>query len=168
MLSAHLAVIKNPFSTAVPTAKVPDGRSPTSLSTRWHVSDSVASTSGKFLFVLQPSPTCPLISAGVTTNTVNYTYNAGPSEFSMSVQGKPTGLNTIVEPALVSTDPTAISIDITDGTTDSFPVALDTAPKANAAPTMPLRNFRSLRTTTSGCGSSIGYTGFNILLILLL
>lgn len=156
MLSAHLAVIKNPFSTAVPTAKVPDGRSPTSLSTRWHVSNSKSSKTGKFLFCLQPSATCPLIVSGVSAdNTVVYEFQAGPTEFAVSKRPDPLTVTSGTPPtaapasaALTIPDtfsqiPVAVANNIT-GQSTNFPFGA-----AEVGPKSTLNNNQELRLVTS-------------------
>lgn len=71
-INAHIAVMRNPFSTAVPTAKVPDGRSPTSLSIRNNITESFVVQSGKAVFCLTPFYSAPVqVLSDVTTSVTN-------------------------------------------------------------------------------------------------
>lgn len=58
-LNAHLAVMRNPFSTAVPSPKVMDGRAALSSSERANTSFPLTSSGGKMTILLIPGYTCP-------------------------------------------------------------------------------------------------------------
>lgn len=58
--SNHLAVMRNPFSTAVANCKIPDGATSVSAACRYSHSKHVASTKGALYVIVTPNITCPI------------------------------------------------------------------------------------------------------------
>lgn len=129
--NAHIAVMRNPFSTAVPTAKVPDGRSPTSLSIRHNVTDAITVVDGTAHIILCPFYSCPLqilsdhvipLAPNAAPNTPTnhekkWSYYHGPTEFLYRHHATPSVYQKVVysntpEPSVVQVPDIAFS-DIT-------------------------------------------------------
>lgn len=91
--SAHLAVLRNPFSTAVANAKLPDGATSLSTSCRYSHSRHVSAKNGRISLIITPNITCPITafvhnaSDANEVSTENFTYAVNSRKMTVSTTG---------------------------------------------------------------------------------